>query len=114
MQQNKTHLAAQKICMLVVGKKASTLSTSHGIVNCVKYLQPISASCSLHCRPHLLSVKSENLVHSTFRNENSTLEIKEEHLRTTASDHYALFLVPCMHKFHDKTIYEVDNDVSLF
>ena len=30
------HLAAQKICMLVVGKGASTLSTLHGIANCVK------------------------------------------------------------------------------
>ena len=29
-------LAAQKICMLVVGKEASTLSTLHGIANCVK------------------------------------------------------------------------------
>ena len=30
------HLAAQKICMLVVGKEASTLSALHGIENCVK------------------------------------------------------------------------------
>ena len=30
------HIAAQKICMLVVGKEASTLSTLHGIANCVK------------------------------------------------------------------------------
>ena len=30
------HLAAQKICMLVERKEANTLSTLHGIVNCVK------------------------------------------------------------------------------
>ena len=30
------HLAAQKMFMLVVGKEASTLSTLHGIANCVK------------------------------------------------------------------------------
>ena len=30
------HLAAQNICMFVVGKEASTLSTIHGIANCVK------------------------------------------------------------------------------
>ena len=31
----------------------------------------------------------------------------------TASDHYTLPLVPCMHKFHDKAICEADNDLSL-
>ena len=48
------HLAAQKICMLVVGKEVSTLSTLHGIVNNAKtgqekfMLQPMSASrCSV-------------------------------------------------------------------
>ena len=30
------HLAAQIICMLVVGKEANTFSTLHGIANCVK------------------------------------------------------------------------------
>ena len=30
------HLAAQKICMLIVGKEASALSTLHGIANCAK------------------------------------------------------------------------------
>ena len=36
MALEKTHLAARRICMLVVGKEASTLSTLHGIANCVK------------------------------------------------------------------------------
>ena len=45
--------------------------------NCI--IQPISASCSLQCCPHLLSVKFENLVHSFFRNENSTLVINARH-----------------------------------
>ena len=39
----------------------------------------ISASCLLQCRPHLSSVKFENLVQSCFRNENSTLEINMSH-----------------------------------
>ena len=29
-------LATQKICWLVVGKEASTLTTLHGIANCIK------------------------------------------------------------------------------
>ena len=77
------HLAAQKICMLVVGKEANTLSTLHGIANCVKTGRKIvssnRASRSLQCRPHLLSVKFENLVHRFFRNENSDLEINVSH-----------------------------------
>ena len=70
-----------KICMLVVGKEASTLSTLHGIANCVKNGQqeklysPTDVSISQQCRPQLLSVKFENLVHSIFRNEKLTLEI---------------------------------------
>ena len=37
----------------------------------------------------------------------------EEHLRTTASAHYTLSLVTCMHKVHDKIICEVYNDLSV-
>ena len=33
------YLAAQNICMLVVGKEASTLSTLHGIANCINPIQ---------------------------------------------------------------------------
>ena len=66
--------------MLVVGKEANTLSTLHRIANCVKnrarkIVSSIRASRSLQCRPHLLSVKFENLVHRFSRNENSNLEI---------------------------------------
>ena len=34
--QNKIHLPSRKICMLVVGKKANTVSTLHGIANYAK------------------------------------------------------------------------------
>ena len=34
---------------------------------------------SLQCRPQLLSVKFDNLIHSIFRNENSTLKINVSH-----------------------------------
>ena len=57
-----------KICMLVVGKEASTLSTLHGM------FQPMSAS-PLQCCPKLLLLKFENRVRSIFRKKNSTLEI---------------------------------------
>ena len=76
-----------KICMLVMGKEASTLSTLHGIVKCVKNEEqeklypPTDVSVSQQCHPQLLSVKFENLVHSIFRNENSTLEINVSHFR---------------------------------
>ena len=33
---DKTYLAAQKMFMLVLGKEVGTLSTLHGIANCVK------------------------------------------------------------------------------
>ena len=70
--------------MFVVGKEANTLSTFHGIANCVKngtrkIVSSNRASRSLQCRPHLLSVKFENLVHRFFRNENSNLEINVSH-----------------------------------
>ena len=73
-----------KVCMLIVEKEASTLSTLHRIANCVKNgtTRKIVSSnrCQrLACRPQLLSVKFENLVHSIFRNENSTLEINVSH-----------------------------------
>ena len=64
-------------------KEARTLSTLHGIANCVKNgtTRKIASSngCQQQCRPQLLSVKFENLVHSIFRNENSTLEINVSH-----------------------------------
>ena len=73
--------------MLVVGKEASTLITLHGIANCVKngttrkLYPPTDVSLSQQCRPELLSVKFENLVHSIFRKKNSTLEINVSHFR---------------------------------
>ena len=42
---------------------------------------PTNVSVSLQCRLEPLSVKLENLVHSIFRNENSTLEIHMSHFR---------------------------------
>ena len=68
----------------VVGKEASTLSTLHGIANCIKNeatrkVVSSDVSVSQQCRPQLLSVKFENLVHIIFRNENSTLEINVSH-----------------------------------
>ena len=39
----------------------------------------MSASSLLQCHSQLLSVKFENLVHSIFRNENSTVEINVNH-----------------------------------
>ena len=73
-----------KICMLVVRKETSTLSTLQGIANCVingTTRKIVSSNrCILQqCRSQLLSVKFENLVHSIFRNENSTLEIDVSH-----------------------------------
>ena len=44
-----------------------------------KLYPPTDVSLSQQCRPQLLSVKFENLVHSIFRNENSTLEINVSH-----------------------------------
>ena len=47
-----------------------------------KSYPPIDISVLLvQCRPHQLSVKFKNLVHSIFRNENSTLEINMSHFR---------------------------------
>ena len=83
LEQDTSRLS--KICMLVVGKEASKLSTLHGITNFVKkgttrkLYPPTDVSISQHCRPQLLSIKFENLVHSIFRNENSTLEINVSH-----------------------------------
>ena len=70
--------------MLVVGKEANTLSTLHGIANCVKngtrkIASSNRTSRSMQYRPHLLSVKSENLVHWFFRKENSNLEANVSH-----------------------------------
>ena len=45
-----------------------------------KLYPPTDVSISLQCRPQLLLVKFENLVHSTFRNKNSTLEMDVSHL----------------------------------
>ena len=79
--------------MLVVGKEAGTLSTLHGITNCVKNGTRKIVSSNryqrlarwMQCLPHLLLVKfvvhssQYFLVHSFFRNENSTLEINVSH-----------------------------------
>ena len=56
MALEQMHLAAQKICMLVVGKEANTLSTLHGTANCVKsrtrkIVSSNRVSSSLQCRP---------------------------------------------------------------
>ena len=73
--------------MLVVGKKASTLSTLHGIGNCVKNGITRNIVSSNQCQPlaavspTILSVKFENIVHSIFRKENSTLKINVSHFR---------------------------------
>ena len=40
-----------------------------------KLYPPTDVSVPLQCHAQLLSVKFENLVHSIFRNENSTMEI---------------------------------------
>ena len=82
-----THLTAQKICMLVVGKEANTISKLHGIGNCVKngttrkIVSSNDVSVSLQCCPQLHSIENrfENLVHSIYRNENSSLEIDGSH-----------------------------------
>ena len=78
--------------MLVVEKEANILSTLHEIANCVKngtrkVVSSKQASRSLQCRPHLLSVKFENLVHSIFRNENSALEINVSHFSSGSPLH---------------------------
>ena len=44
-----------------------------------KLYPPTNVSASQQCRPQLLSVKFENLVHSIFRHKNSTLEINVSH-----------------------------------
>ena len=78
LEQDASSLS--KICMLVVGKEASTLSTLLGIVNCVKNGTTRKIS-SNRCQrlAAVLSVKFENLVPSIFRNENSSLEINVSH-----------------------------------
>ena len=53
------HLAALKICRLVVGKEASALSTLHGIVNCVK---------NWTTRKILSFNRCHNYFHSSLRN----------------------------------------------
>ena len=78
---------AQKDFILVLQKDASTFPyiaqtrelcyKRNNKKNCI--LQPMSVSCSLQCRPQLLWVKSENPVCSSFRNENSSLEINVSH-----------------------------------
>ena len=70
--------------MLVVGKETNTLSTLHGIVKCVKngtrkIVSSNRASGSLQCRPHLPSVKFENLIRRFSRNEKSNLETNVSH-----------------------------------
>ena len=67
--------------MLVVGKEVNTLSTLHGIANCVKngtrkIVPSNRTSRSMQCRPHLLLVKSD---HWFFRKENSNLETNVSH-----------------------------------
>ena len=69
------YLAAQNICMLVVGKEARHLvhCTESRIVlktgQQEKLYPPTDVSVSQQCRPQLLSVKFENLAHNIFRNE---------------------------------------------
>ena len=71
--------------MLVVGKEATVLRKLHGIANyaknrTIRKLYPATdVSVSLQCRTQRLLVKFENLVHSSFGNKNSTLEINLSH-----------------------------------
>ena len=53
-----------------------------------KLYPPTDISVSQQCRPQLLSVKFENLVHSIFRNENSSLEINVSHFRVLHWQHW--------------------------
>ena len=89
--------------MLIVGKEARALSTLHGIANYAEtgqqekfMFQPISAS-PLQCRPKLLLVKFENLVHSIFRNKNSTLEINVSHFEVL---HWQQWQPPASAPYH--------------
>ena len=79
--QNRPHRPAQKICRLVVGKEASTLTTLDGVANCVKNRTTRKIVPSNRCQ-HLTTVSPttplsqyENLVHNILTNKNSTLEI---------------------------------------
>ena len=82
---NKWHLAAQEICMLVVGKDASTLTTLHGIVNSAKNgatrkilssnrYQRLAAVSPINTFGQIWEFCSQH-----FRNENLTLEINGGH-----------------------------------
>ena len=79
------HLAALKMCMLVVEKEASTsrivLKTGQQ-----ETLYPSThVRASPQCRPQLILVKFENLIHSIFKNEKSALEIHVRHLSALGS-----------------------------
>ena len=79
------HLAALKMCMLVVEKEASTsrilLKTGQQ-----ETLYPSThVRASPQCRPQLILVKFENLIHSIFKNEKSALEINVRHLSALGS-----------------------------
>ena len=79
------HLAALKMCMLDVEKEASTsrivLKTGQQ-----ETLYPSThVRASPQCRPQLILVKFENLIHSIFKNEKSALEINVRHLSALGS-----------------------------
>ena len=62
-------------------EEADTLSTLHGIPNCIKNgtiqknVAPTDGSVSPQCRPQLHLDRFENLIQNILRNEDSTLEI---------------------------------------
>ena len=73
------------MCMLVVEKEASTsrivLKTGQQ-----ETLYPSThVRASPQCRPQLILVKFENLIHSIFKNEKSALEINVRHLSALGS-----------------------------
>ena len=71
----------------VIRKEPSTLSTLQEWQIVLKMGQqeklypPINVSILLQYHPQQLLVKFENLVHSIFRNENSTMEINVSYFR---------------------------------
>ena len=86
MTLEQDHLATPKICMLVVGKEASTLSRLHGIANCVKNgtRKIISSNRYQHLArcsvTHTYFQSSLRILFTVFfGNENSNLEINVNH-----------------------------------
>ena len=73
------HLAALKMCLLVVEKEASTSRIVLKTGQQEKLYPSTHIRASLQCHPQLILVKFENLIHSIFKNEKSALEINVRH-----------------------------------